>query len=130
MSTKEFHIGDILSITTEILVSPRHIDGVHDILQWMTGEPLWTHQLPRATGECAPALRQQFPDLAAVAVPDGLNSEDEVLAWLHEMEQQHGATRAVRCLAPQDHTSIDPITEFKMKQPDAAIIPVLRSDDE
>lgn len=53
---REFHIGDILSITTERLVSPRLIEGVYDILNYMTGDNLMTHQLPRASRHCAPYL--------------------------------------------------------------------------
>lgn len=54
MTTKTFHIGDILSVTTSRLVSPSHIDGVYSILNWMTCDNLYTHQLPRAADECAP----------------------------------------------------------------------------
>ncbi|MGY1946674.1 DUF7736 domain-containing protein [Nocardia asiatica] len=130
MTMKEFHIGDILSVTTGILVSPRHIDGVADILQWMTGDVLWTHQLPRACKECAPALRQQFPDLAAIEVPEGLNSEDKVLGWLSAIEQAHGSIRQVVPLPKDDHTSIDPIAELKMMRPDMPIVPVVADDAE
>ncbi|WP_280246192.1 hypothetical protein [Nocardia abscessus] len=126
--TRSFHIGDILSITTEVLVSPRHIDGVYDILQWMTGEPVWTHQLPRVAEECAPSLRQQFPDLAAVVVPDGLNSEEKVLSWLAGIVQQHGETRQVVPLPKEDHTSIDPLTEMRMNHPHVQVIPAVALD--
>lgn len=37
-ATRDFELGDILSITTGALVSRRHIDGVYDILNWMTGD--------------------------------------------------------------------------------------------
>src|SRR3990167_2376272 len=63
MQTKQFHLGDVLSITTGRLVSPRHIDGVYDILNFMTGDNLFTHTLPRASDECKPYLVAQFPQL-------------------------------------------------------------------
>ena len=63
MKTKKFHLGDVLSTTTERLVSPRHISGVYDILNFMTGDDLFTHQLPRASEECKPYLLEQFPQL-------------------------------------------------------------------
>lgn len=34
----EFHVGDILSVITDRLVSPKHIGGVYDILGFMAGE--------------------------------------------------------------------------------------------
>lgn len=60
---KEFSLGDVLSITTGRLLSERHIDGVYDILNWMTGDDLFTHQLPRAGKSCEPWLIEQYPQL-------------------------------------------------------------------
>lgn len=60
---KEFSLGDVLSITTGRLLSERHIDGVYDILNWMTGDDLFTHQLPRAGRACEPWLIEQYPTL-------------------------------------------------------------------
>lgn len=67
--TKLFHISDVLSITTGRLVSYRHMEGVYAILGWMTGESLFTHQLPRAMRECLPEILRQFPVLAEVRLP-------------------------------------------------------------
>jgi hypothetical protein len=120
--TRDFHIGDILSITTDRLVSPEHIGGVYKILDWMTGESLMTHQLPRASRECAPLLKAQHPDLSEIVVPDSINSEETLLFWLAEVTEVYGVTRPVAKLRPEDHTSIDPIAEIKMMRPDMPII--------
>jgi len=121
--TREFHIGDILSVTTGRLVSPRHIDGVYDILNWMTGDSLFTHQLPRASRECEQPLREQFPDLAAIVPPEDFgDSEAAVYAWLAEQVAQHGETRQVAPLHADDHTRIDPFTEFAIVAPQAEVI--------
>lgn len=125
---KVFHIGDILSITDGHLVSPRHVGGVYDILGYMTGESLFTHQLPRAMGECAPSLKAQHPDLAAVVVPDGLGSEAAVLDWLAQQVATFGESRVVEPLAPDDHTSIDPLAEFQMMRPGTPVIVVEGGD--
>ena len=60
---KEFSLGDVLSITTGRLLSDCHMDGVYDILNWMTGDNLFTHQLPRAAEKCEPWLIEQYPQL-------------------------------------------------------------------
>lgn len=128
MDTREFHIGDILSVTTGALVSPRHVGGVYDLLGFMTGEPLMTHQLPRASRECEPSLRAQFPDLACVEVPspwpDG-DPQTVVLGWLAEQVERYGETRQVEPLPPEDHTRIDPISELRMMRPDLPIVAVV-----
>ncbi|MFJ4653897.1 hypothetical protein ACIP5Y_21750 [Nocardia sp. NPDC088792] len=121
-ATKSFHIGDILSVLSGRLVSPRHMDGLYDLLGWMTGDKPMTNQLPRFADECADSLRRQFPDLAALDVPAGLNSEAAVLFWLGEQEPKYGVRRNVEPLPPSDHTSIDPIAEVKMKRPGIKIV--------
>lgn len=37
-----FHIGDMLSVTTGILMSDRHMEGVEDLLKFLTDDPLLT----------------------------------------------------------------------------------------
>lgn len=60
---KEFHISDVLSITTGRLVSNRHVEGVYDILNYMIDDDLYTHALPRACDECKPQLKADYPQL-------------------------------------------------------------------
>lgn len=130
VSTKSFHIGDILSVMTGRLVSPDHIGGVYRLCDFMTGESLMTHQLPRVTEECEPFLREQFPDLAAIEIPDDFGgSQAEVLGWLDRQVEVHGATRDVAQLATGDHTHIDPLAEIAMMRPDLPVIGVVVGDD-
>jgi hypothetical protein len=119
--TRDFHLGDILSVTTGLLVSPRHIDGVYDVLNWMTGDSLFTHQLPRAGEECKGPLLAQHPDLAEVQVPDAFTGKEHVLAWLAEQVERYGETRPVAPIDPERHLRIDPIDEIKMMRPDMPV---------
>jgi hypothetical protein len=135
IATKTFHLGDILTVTTGRLVSPRYIEGVYDILGWMTGESLMTHQLPRAAGECEGSLRAQHPDLIAVVVPEKFGGDEEgsakgaVAFWLAEQVAIFGETREVAPLAAGEHTHIDPIAEMLMTKPAAEIIAVAVPDE-
>jgi len=123
--TREFHIGDILSVTTGRLVSPRHIDGVYDILNFMTGDSLFTHQLPRACDECAPRLLEQHPQLADVEVPGDFGGSAEAVAdWLETQMAWLGRELPVTALEAADHTYVDPITELHQMAPHAKIIAV------
>lgn len=127
MTAKAFHLGDILSVTTGRLVSPRHMGGVYDILNWMTGEDLFTHQLPRACRECEGPLLARHPDLAAITVPEkfGDGTPEAVGRWLAEQVEIHGETREVEPLAAGERTRIDPLTEMQTINPDAKIIAVI-----
>ena len=132
-ATKAFHLGDILSITTGRLVSPRHIDGVYDILNWMTGDNLMTHQLPRACRECEIPLLHQHPDLTAIEVPDFPGGDKESVKrfygqWLAGQVAIYGETREVAPLGTDEHTRIDPLEELRIMRPDAGIIAVAVPD--
>lgn len=87
---RKFDLGDILSVTTGRLVSTRHVGGVYDILGYMTGEQLFTHQLPRASRQCEGPLLQQLPQLASIEVPDDFSDADDVYAWLDKQKAIYG----------------------------------------
>jgi hypothetical protein len=136
--TRHFHLGDILSITHGRLVSPRHMDGIYDILGFMTRDDLYTHQLPRAMKECKPWLLRQHPQLdtpevtLAVAelgemldTPWGEAKPDMVVAeWLASMVARYGNIFPVEPIPMDDHDRIDPIEEARRLKPDAEIVVV------
>ncbi|GAA1431824.1 hypothetical protein GCM10009601_51630 [Streptomyces thermospinosisporus] len=109
MATQTFALADVLSVTTEKLLSRRHMDGIYEILNFMTGQNLFTHQLPDACDKAKPALLQQHPHLADVMPPDGLDKHD-LMAWLVEAERVHGETIEVTPLSDWEHR--DPIEDL------------------
>lgn len=118
---KEFHIGDILSVTTGCLVSPRHIGGVYDILNFMTGESIYTHQIPRVGREAAPVLLKQHPQLVEV---DATGVEpDNFKSWLAEQVKRYGEMLPVQPMTADEHESIDPMSELAEKiHPDRIMV--------
>ena len=106
---KQFHLGDVLSITTGKLVSPRLTHGIYDSLNYMTGENLFTHQLPRACKISRPYLLKQFPQLKDVTCED-VNPNN----WRERLDalvKQFGETLEVKPLPEGIYIPIDPITE-------------------
>lgn len=63
MKTKEFCVSDVLTITTGKLLSKRHVEGVYEILNYLSGDNLYTHQLGRGMEAYAPYLKSLFPEL-------------------------------------------------------------------
>jgi len=118
--TKEFTLGDVLSITTGRLVSERHMDGVYDILNWMTGDNLFTHVLPRAAEACEPVLKAQFPQLnpdenpelmkAVVELVQSLDAPGDgnrrIADWLWKLKQEYG-----------DSFQVVPLRDWESKNP-------------
>jgi hypothetical protein len=97
----QFHLGDILSISTGRLVSPSHMDGIYNILNYMTQDNLFTHVLPRASDAMRPYLMEALPWLADITVADDFefNTHDTVQesveAWLAEQVERYGAWHEV-----------------------------------
>lgn len=71
-----FHIGDVLSVTTDRLLSVSGISGVYDILNFMTAKVLTTLELPVAIKVMAPHLPEYD-----VEVPE-LHGSEDVNRWL------------------------------------------------
>ena len=124
--TKDFHIGDVLSVAPGRLVSPDHIGGVYKILEWMSGEEgLMTHQLPRVSRECEPYLIEQFPELTAEPFPESFpNGMADVMAFLATLYPKYGERVLVARIPKEAHTAINPLSELAMHYPDKPVIVV------
>lgn len=122
--TKEFHLGDLLSITDGHLVSPRHIYGVYDICDFVTGEKHMTHQLMRVAEVIKPWLLEQHPWLADIKVPDGLGSKEAVLTWLVGATEKYGPHHPVEAMPFGAYVGRDPMAEARELMPNAKFIAV------
>lgn len=141
MSDSEtFHIGDVLTVTTGRLLSPTHMEGVYRILNYLTGDSLYTHQLPRAAKEVLPWVERQIPALSAAAMEGAVADLDVrlasagdpsqvVAAWVAEQAALHGETHALHPIPREEHEVIDPLEELKGMVDPAKIVVVRVGDD-
>jgi len=85
------------------------MDKVYGILNYMTGDNLFTHQLPRASREMLPVLLEQHPQLKDIdASPVNEENWAEYRAkWI----EQYGNSLEVLPADKNLHQVIDPITE-------------------
>ena len=104
----KFKTADILSAATGILYGK--IDGVYQILNYMTGDNLFTHQLPRAGRFCAPYLKKQLPWLDNI--PQGEIPCEHVSMRLARIEAEHGAEHEVEKLPDGHWEHIHPFVEL------------------
>lgn len=77
MSTKKFPLAHILSITTGRLMC--EIGGVYEILNFITGDNLYTHTLPRASKFASPLILELHPELKDTWSPKNAARFDELL---------------------------------------------------
>lgn len=97
--TRRFHVGDILSVTTGVLVSPRGMDGVHDIIEFMVGDgPMGDLGITIARRACMEALVQQHPGLSEIDADTELEP-DTVPGWLAMQVDRFGETLPVSPLS-------------------------------
>lgn len=105
----KFHISDVLSVYSGYLVSTRKMEGVYETLNFLTGDNLYTHQLPRAMEECKPFLSRQYPFLAYI---DCSGQTPETLsAWIANIVSKYGETLDLNPIDSSAHKNIDPILE-------------------
>lgn len=122
-TTKAFPIGAVLSVVADVLVSENHIAGVYEVLNWMTGESLYTHQLPRVGGEATPVIVAMHPELsAAIAEAEQVNGENW-REWLAIWKARYGETITVPRLNIAEHERIDPLSELaEIVPPDRFVV--------
>ncbi|MBI3098663.1 MAG: hypothetical protein HYY93_10560 [Planctomycetes bacterium] len=121
---RRFHLGDILSVTTRRFVALRGMDGISELLGFMTGDSPYVHQVPRFAEECAPWILRQHPQLAAVN--DVGLSPDTWTDWLGHQVRHYGEFLEIHPIPRDDHDSMDPAEELRrMMQPGGRLLPVV-----
>lgn len=140
-TVKTFHVGDVLSVTTGRLLSPTHMDGLYEILNFLTGANLFTHQLPEACRVAAPVLRRRHPELPAAITDEeigGLTADgakpttDDVKTWVEQYATDRGLPLAYDLYPLHDgaarHDYSDPLGDLvAMVGPDR-VVPIVIGD--
>lgn len=90
-----FHLGDILTVTTGELLSPRHLEGVDELLTHLIGvKPASDIDAVAAIGTARDALYRQMPWLQHVVMVDSRNPND-VITWFCHQVVERGAYHTV-----------------------------------
>lgn len=110
---KEFATCDVLSTVTGRLIG--NIGGVYEVLNWMTGESVFTHQLPRIAGEARPVLVAAHPAMQQAIDEAERVTTENWKEWRQTWEDRYGPTIAVPKFALDAHERIDPMSEAAEK---------------
>lgn len=121
MTEQAFPTRDVLSTVTGRLMG--EIGGVYEVLNWMTGESVYTHQIPRISREATPVVLNLHPELQeAITEAEQVNPEN-VFAWRDTWEKRYGLTITVPKMTIAEHERIDPVSELaEMVPPDKIIV--------
>ena len=136
MNTNQFSTATLISAGTGILMPENTGEGfaeMYRICEYMSGETgLYTHQLPRISGEIAPYLTEQFPWLAEVATDWENTPKPSAKEPLYrfcndlvaKMTALYGDLHEVIPMHQEDHTSLDWETELLMMVPEKRIFTI------
>lgn len=117
---KPFPLRDILTVTTgRLLTKPagdrdNGIGALYELLNFMTKDNLFTHQLPRAGRECEPWIRRWHPQLDTVDEAElkaVVEARGDLEAWIAKQEAIYGATLELEPIPRDDHDVINPYDE-------------------
>lgn len=123
MVDNRFHLGDLLSVVTGVLLSPDLIGGVYRIVDHVTGVAHMTHQLGRAAEEIRPYLLEQHPWLKDVCPPADADPSD-LMAWLSWAVGEYGEYHEVVPMEFGRYVGREPLAELREMAPHMPIIAV------
>lgn len=109
--SKEFDTLDVLTVTTGALC--KDMDGACQILNYLTQDNLYTHQLPRALEACMQHVQDQHPDLVNIDMT--LCNPDTVNDWQSWVHLKYGTTRTIEPLPVGVWSYKDPVEELAEK---------------
>lgn len=127
IKARRFPISDVLTIVTGYILKVGGMTAVYELLNFMTRDTIFTHEIPRAARECRPHLYRQHPFLSSpafVAEVDRLNGQldDPNLtstarrqicsAWVARQRRRYGARLLVRPIPRKDHALRHPLDDL------------------
>lgn len=120
--TKTFPTGAVLSAATGMMLSESGMGGIYEILSWMSGEKVYTHQIPRIRKEAEKVILDIHPHLVEAQQEAALVTPENVQIWLRTWKDRYGEEIAVPKMNIAEHERIDPESELaEMVPPDRII---------
>lgn len=102
-----FDLGAILNITTGRLFT--NMDDIYEILNFLTQENLYTHQLTRVADEAESYILTLYPELKGVGKDVKINNFDEAKAFVDEQKKIFGDKLPLSPM--RTYTHISPVKE-------------------
>lgn len=121
-TTQEFSIEQVLTVTTGRFLL-QDVGKLYEILNFMTGESLYTHQLVRANEPCRTSLFRQHPFLEGIDAPHVTGENWK--SWLDSLDAPKAIE--VASLNEGEYTPMNPLSELR-KMTDKPIVAVTTDD--
>lgn len=113
--SRTINLGQLISVGRGILMT--EIREVHEILDYLTGDKLFTHQLPRAFHAVSPHLLAKYPFLNDIDLSSV--NENNWESVLNELVKQYG-----------NEFEIKPINNWQSKEPLSELAEMMEDRDD
>jgi hypothetical protein len=118
----KFTTGEIISAGLGKLCCP--MDRVYVVMNFLTSDNLFTHQLPRAFRACEAWVKQQHPWL--LELNEAACTTETWRLWLAEAERKYGQEHELQPLPSGQWLHCDPIKEaVELTEDKNRVIPVV-----
>jgi hypothetical protein len=111
---KVFDLGAILNITTCRLLT--NMDDIYEVLNYLTGDSIYTHQIPRVIKVARSYVLSLYPELNGIDNDVVINSFEDAKIFIDEQKQVFGEKLPLMPMSKADgYSYVDPIIEaFEM----------------
>lgn len=122
--TRSFPIEVILSGTHRHMLC--EFSKVHEFIEFVCGEPVWTHQLPRVFPSVREGVLKQHPQLAQFS-PEGCNG-DNWQEYVRRGREMFGASLEIEHCSASGYEPIHPLDEQNLQGKEVITITMPESD--
>lgn len=107
---REFDLGAILNITTGRLFT--NMDDVYEVLNYLIGDSIYTHQIPRAASAAQAYVLSLHPELKGIGDDAVITSLEDAKAFVDEQKKVFGEKLPLSPMSKTDgYSYVDPIEE-------------------
>ena len=106
---RTFDLGSVLTVTTRRLFTD--MDSLYDILNYLSNDIIFTHQIPRVLKAAQPYVLARYPQLIGVGQDVVIDGLEDAKAFLDSQKAVLGDSFALSPMPREMCEHIDPIEE-------------------
>lgn len=110
VNEKVFDLGTVLTVTSGKVFT--EIDNVYDILNHLSNDSIYTHQISRLMQVAQPWVLAKYPQLEGVGSDVIINNEQEAKMFVEKQKELFGNEFGLSPIPKELYQPIDPFEEM------------------
>ena len=108
---RRFDLGIIISVISGRVFT--EIENMYDILDYLTGDSIYTHQIPRVMDQVRPYILSIYPGLEGIGSDAIVTCKEEALAYIDEKKKIFGDSLPLKPITKESgYSHVDPLEEL------------------